>query len=93
MAAAPKQRERLLLMFRERDVAHAVSRRTVKRLAKLLGLNETETTLLALAQLRDRLIPAYEPDDGPVPQRVLEAIRKIIPQDDFRPTRSLFPGA
>lgn len=84
------RKERLLLTFRERDAVHAVSRKTVKKIARLLGLNETETALLALARLRDQLIPAYEPDDGPVPERMLEAIRKTVPQDEFRPTRRLF---
>ena len=84
------RKERLLLTFRERDAVHAVSRKTVKRIARLLGLNETETALLALARLRDQLIPSYEPDDGPVPERVLEAIRKTVPQDEFRPTHRLF---
>lgn len=84
------RKEKLLLTFRERDAVHAVSRPTVKRIAKLLGLNETETALLALARLRDQLIPAYAPDDGPVPEKILEAIRRIVPQDDFRPTRRLF---
>lgn len=84
------RKEKLLLTFRERDAVHAVSRRTVKKLAKLLGLNETETALFALARLRDQLIPAYEPDDGPVPERILDAMRKVAPQDDFRPTRRLF---
>ena len=90
MTTATTRKQKLLLTFRDRDAVHAVSRRTVKKIAKLLGLNETETTLLALARLRDQLIPAYQPDDGPVPDRVLEAIRKIVPQGDFRPTRTLF---
>ncbi len=90
MTTATTRKEKLLLTFRDRDAVHAVSRRTVKKIAKLLGLNETETALLALARLRDQLIPAYKPDDGPVPDRVLEAISKIVPQGDFRPTRTLF---
>lgn len=90
MSATPNQK--LLLKFR-RDAAHAVSRKTVKKMAKLLGFNETETALFALARLRDQLVPAYEPDDGPVPDRVIEAIKKRVPQGNFKPTRSLFKGA
>ena len=86
--ATPK----LLVQFRSSESLHAVSRATVRKMADVLGLNETETTLYALARLRDQLLPAYEPDDGEVSDEVLEAIRRMVPQDDYKPTRSLFKG-
>lgn len=86
MSATPNQK--LLLKFRS-DAAHAVSRKTVKKMAKLLGFNETETTLFALARLRDQLVPPYEPDDGPLTGRQLAAIRKIVPQGKMKVAKSL----
>lgn len=88
-----KPAAKLLVQFRQVESVHAVSRATVRKMATALGLNETETTLYALARLRDQLLPAYEPDDGPVPDEVVESIKRLVPQDDFEPTRSLFPGA
>ena len=93
MTSSATHKERLLLQFRDSEAIHAVSRKTVKKMAKLLGLNETETALFALARLRDQLIPAYAPDDGPVPDRVIAAIKKLVPQGNYKPTRSLFDGA
>jgi hypothetical protein len=88
-----KTAERMLLQFRSAESANAVSRRTVRKMAALLGFNETETTLFALARLRDQLLPAYEPDEGPLSAKVIQAIKDRVPQDDFQPTKSLFDGA
>ena len=83
---------KLLVSFRPKDSKFGVSRKTVQEMAGVLGLTDTETTLLALARLRDSLLPAYEADDGPLTDRQLAAIRKLERQD-IKPTRSLFEGA
>ena len=57
-----------------------------------LGLSDTETALLALARLRDSLLPAYERDEGPLSEKQMNAIRKLEPQTGYKPTRSLIPG-
>ncbi|MGH8560999.1 MAG: hypothetical protein ACRES4_03455 [Nevskiales bacterium] len=84
--------EKLLLQFRVKESQFGVTRKTVRKLADTLGLSETETTLLALARMRDTLIPAYPEDDGPLTEKQLAAIRKLAPQAGFKPTRSLIEG-
>ena len=84
---------RLLVQFRDKDTKFGVSRRTVQRLSNALGLTDTETTLLALAKLRDSILPAYPADDGPLTSRQIAALRKLEPQSGYKPTRALFEGA
>jgi hypothetical protein len=83
----------LLVNFSTGDAKHAASRPTVKRLAALLGFNETQTVLYAIARLRDDLLPAYPTDDGPVSARYLSAIKRRVHQRNYTPSRSLFDGA
>jgi hypothetical protein len=90
MAKSPTAK--LLVSFRPMDSKFGVSRKTVQKMAGALGLTDTETTLLALARLRDSLLPAYEADDGPLTNKQVAAIRKLERQD-LQPTRSLFEGA
>lgn len=88
MAAAQK----LLLQFREKETMFGVTRKTVQKMADQLGLSDTETALLALARLRDSLLPAYELDEGPLTEKQMKAIRKLEPQAGYKPTRTLIPG-
>jgi hypothetical protein len=37
-----------------------------------------------------RPLPAYEPDDGPLTDAQMDLIRQMVPQGNYRPTRSLF---
>ena len=62
--------------FREADTPTGVSRETAKRLAAVLGLDETQTIHLAMRQLADKHLPRYEPDNGMVTARQLERIRR-----------------
>ena len=89
MAAAVNK---LLLQFRDKDTMFGVTRKTVQKMADQLGLSDTETALLALARLRDSLLPAYEFDEGALTEKQMKAIRKLEPQTGYRPTRSLIPG-
>jgi hypothetical protein len=88
MATASK----LLLQFREKETMFGVTRKTVRKMADQLGLSDTETALLALARLRDSLLPAYELDEGRLSEKQMNAIRKLEPQAGYKPTRSLIPG-
>ena len=38
----------------------------------------------------ERTLPAYEPDDGPLTDAQMDLIRQMVPQGNYRPTRSLF---
>lgn len=91
MPKAPSTK--LLVQFRPKDTRFGVSRKTVQRMSSELGLTDTETMMLALARLRDSLLPAYERDDGPLTERQMRAVRKLEPQAGYKPTRSLFEGA
>lgn len=86
------QNQKLLLQFRPKDSRFGITRKTVKKLADALGLSETETALLALAQMRDTLLPAYPADDAPLTEKQMAAIRKLSPQAGYKPTRSLIEG-
>ncbi len=55
----------------------AISKPGAKRLAEALGLSETETALLALARMRDSILPAYPADDGPLTEKQLAEATKV----------------
>lgn len=82
----------MLVRFRPKDAKHAVTRTTVRKIAGRLGVTDTEAVHYALASLRDRLLPAYEPDDGPLTETEIKAIRKAVPQDGYIPTETILPG-
>jgi hypothetical protein len=83
----------LLLKFRSRDTQFGVTRETVKAMAERFGLSETEVVHMALSRLAKEELPAYEPDDGPLSARELQAVRKIaatLPKGKLIAKRSLF---
>ncbi len=67
---------KLLVGFRDKDNRFGVTRATLGRLAETLGLNETQVVHYALSQLARTELPAYEPDDGPLTRREIQAIQK-----------------
>lgn len=69
--------DKLLLRFRPTDNRLGVARATVERLAEQLGLNETQVIHYALKRLATEMLPAYEPDDGPLTARELRTIAKL----------------
>lgn len=82
----------MLVRFRPRDAKHAVTRSTVHKLAGRLGVSDTEAVHYALAALRDRVLPAYAQDDGPLTQAEIKALRKSVPQSGYIPTETILPG-
>lgn len=80
----------LQIAFRYRaiDSASGVTRRTVKRLAQSLGVDETQAIHLALHDLATRVLPQYERDDGPVSAAQMRQIKKRVPQGTKRSVRS-----
>ena len=66
----------LLLKFRSKDTQFGVTRDTVKKMASLYDLSETEVVHMALSRLAKEELPAYEQDDGPLTARELNAVRK-----------------
>jgi hypothetical protein len=65
-----------LLKFRDADSSYGVTRGTVKAISSSLGLTETQVVHIALSKLAQEVLPAYEPDDGPLTQEQLAALRR-----------------
>jgi len=65
-----------LLKFRGADSSYGVTRGTVKEISSALGLTETQVVHIALSKLAQEVLPAYEPDDGPLTQQQLAALRR-----------------
>jgi len=81
----------ILLRYRETDTTFGVTRATATRLAKTLGLSETQVIHVALAHFARQNLPAYEADDGPLTDEQMKRIRELVPQTGFvSGKRSLF---
>ena len=59
-------KDTILFRPRKKDTTSGVTRKTLKRLAKLLGVAEAEVIHKALAKYAQDNLPRYEPDDGPL---------------------------
>lgn len=85
-AKAPKTQ--IAFRYRSADSATGVTRKTAKRLAMHLGVDETQVIHRALRELAVRVLPQYEPDDGPLSAAQVRWIRKRVPQGTKRSIRS-----
>lgn len=79
----------LLFRFRDRDTSYGVTRRTAGSLAKRLGMSETQVLHVALAKMAQEQLPAYEQDDGPLTEKQISAIGRIVPQGRMKVSKSL----
>jgi hypothetical protein len=90
----PATGDSLLLKFRPTDSVLGVTRKTVKAIAKRLGVPETQVVHLALAKLAVETLPGYKPDDGPLTARQLAAVKadaaKHMPKGRLLSAESLF---
>lgn len=68
--------ENLLVKFRAKDTRFGVTRSTVKALATELDVSETQVIHMALSRFAEDVLPAYEPDDGPLTAKQITALRK-----------------
>lgn len=82
----------LSLQFDGEDMPFSVSRSTLVKMAMKLLLSEEQTIHLALARMRDDLMPRYAQDDGPISMEMLEFLRRAESQDDYKPTSTLIRG-
>jgi hypothetical protein len=78
----------LLFRLRRLDSPHGVSAQTLRKLAEVLDMPETQVIHEALRKLADDFIPAYERDNGPVSDRMLEALKARVPQGQFKSVAS-----
>jgi hypothetical protein len=76
--------KKLLVSFRGRDGMFGVTRRTMRKLAAELNLNETQVVHVALRRLADSVLPAYEPDDGPLTAEQLAIVRRLAGRQGVR---------
>lgn len=77
MAASTAQ---IAFRYRPQDSATGVTRTTAKRLAEVLGVDETQVIHLALHELATRVLPQYEADEGPLTKAQLSQIKKSAPK-------------
>ncbi len=65
--------------YRNEDSQNGVTRETAKRMAKMLGIPETQTIHMALYELSRRILPMYEKDDGALTDEQIMTIREHSP--------------
>lgn len=82
--------EGILLRYRDTDTPYGVTRRTANRLAKTLGLSETQVIHAALAQFARQNLPRYEVDDGPLTKEQKDTLREQQPPGRMTVKESLF---
>ena len=63
--------------YRNVDSPTGVTRETAKRVAERLGVDETQALHMALYQLAVKVLPQYEPDDGPLTAAQVRQIKKV----------------
>lgn len=96
MSARPSSAKRkkatsgILLRYRESDTTFGVTRATATRLAKTLGLSETQVIHVALAHFARQNLPAYAPDDGPLTDEQMRAIERLQPPGRMKVKSRLF---
>jgi len=74
--------------YRTTDSPSGVTRKTAKRLAEQLGVDETQVIHRALRELAARVLPQYERDEGPLSAAQVRQIKKLVPQGGKRSVRS-----
>ena len=77
-----------LFRLRSKDTPTGVSAETLDKLMQETGLSKTEVTHLALRNLANSYLPAYEPDDGALTEAQYQHIREAsnatdVPDDSF----------
>jgi len=74
--------------YRTVDSPSGVTRKTAKRLAERLGVDETQAIHLALHELAAKVLPQYERDEGSLSAAQMRQIKKRVPQGTKRAVRS-----
>ena len=74
--------------YRPQDSATGVTRTTTQRLARVLGVDETQVIHLALHDLAAKVLPQYAPDEGALTKAQLQQVKKSAPKPKGGSTRS-----
>lgn len=77
MKAASAQ---IAFRYRPQDSATGVTRITTQRLAKVLGVDETQVIHLALHELATKFLPQYEADEGALTKAQRMQLKKSAPK-------------
>jgi len=77
MKSTPVQ---IAFRYRANDSSTGVTRTTTKRLANVLGVDETQVIHLALHELATKFLPQYEADDGALTKTQINQIKKTAPK-------------
>jgi hypothetical protein len=86
----PDRNTKIQIAFRYRtiDSPSGVTRKTAKRLAEHLGVDETQVIHHALHELAAKVLPQYEREEGPLSAAQMRQIKKRVPQGTKRSVRS-----
>ena len=76
--------------YRQQDSATGVTRTTAKRLAEVLGVDETQVIHLALHELATKFLPQYEADEGALTKAQLNQVNKSAPRPRAAPSAAVF---
>jgi len=87
-----RNRQQILFRYRTTDSSHGLTRKTAQRLARHLGVDETQAIHRALRELALRELPQYERDNGPLTQEQARQIRKRSVTGPKRSVRSSLFG-
>lgn len=71
--------EQIPFRYRHEDSPNGVTRITVKAMAKILGVAETQAIHMALYAMATKILPQYEKDDGALTDEQLSKIRQHSP--------------
>ncbi len=74
--------------YRPQDSATGVTRTTTKRLAEVLGVDETQVIHLALHEMATKFLPQYQVDEGAITKVQLSQIKKSAPKPKGGTVRS-----
>lgn len=74
--------------YRPHDSATGITRTTAKRMATLLGVDETQVIHLALHELANKVLPQYQADKGALSNAQFSQIKKTAPKAKGGMTRS-----
>ena len=86
--AARTSADQIAFRYRTSDSSTGVTRKTAKRLAERLGVDETQVIHRALQELAVKMLPQYEADGGPLTAAQLRQIKTRVPQGRKRSVRS-----
>jgi len=86
--------DKLLLKFRAKNTQYGITRETLKALSAELDMTETMVIHLAVSRFAKEVLPAYEPDEGPLTPAYFEWLKECakaqMPKGKVINTKSLF---